>query len=312
MMTFSAGLLALAATIPAALVRGDLVTVNNPSAITDANNTAGTAIVAAAGRMPDLTAVRHFDNSWTGLSRDAMWDWRINITNITVPNTIQDLGKPNADYSQNKSVVNTQWQLNWPGVDRGDNYTLEEYLYRTYGEEAYMFVGAYHIYLPDNVISQYKSPNPDFNCSTILNATCIAGITSAAAAQQSINIAAIDGCMNVGSLVQTGATAVPIKASDANVTVDQFHPNNTFYSVISPEVMGGSDRELIRAAAALNILTLALHRPDNGAARSDAKVVCQVVGLEDGLAFAGAGVRLSAAASVAVLAFLGSLAFISL
>jgi hypothetical protein len=72
-------------------------------------------ISEAAGRQLNVTSAVTSTRTYNNIPE--IWTWRVNITEIAVPDQISDLGMPSANFSQGLHVANTQWQLEWPTDD---------------------------------------------------------------------------------------------------------------------------------------------------------------------------------------------------
>ncbi|KAF2845926.1 hypothetical protein T440DRAFT_482958 [Plenodomus tracheiphilus IPT5] len=72
-------------------------------------------IYEEAGQNPNASDIVTFAQSFNNTPED--WKWRINISEIAVPNDLNDLGLANANFSEGLHVVHTQWQLEWPGEE---------------------------------------------------------------------------------------------------------------------------------------------------------------------------------------------------
>jgi hypothetical protein len=72
-------------------------------------------VVTDAGCQPNGTSSIDFTRTFNNTPET--WNWRINTTELAVPFPVDDLGKPEANYSQGLKVANIQWQLQWPGSD---------------------------------------------------------------------------------------------------------------------------------------------------------------------------------------------------
>jgi hypothetical protein len=121
---------------------------------------------AAAGQTPNATdsvAFTHANETWT---------WRINVTDIRVPNTLSDLGTPDADFSKGYHVANTQYQVLWP--NSSDAQTLGEYI------SAPLSVGALAIPLAANLTAPYTATD-NGSCVSVLGGGCVDAIKRAIA-----------------------------------------------------------------------------------------------------------------------------------
>jgi hypothetical protein len=113
---------------------------------------------AAAGQTPDLSYSGSFGFA------NGSWTWGINITSLAVPDTLSDLGTPNASFSKGYRVAHTQYQLEWPG--------MSETLQGAYNTS--WTLAALSMHLPDNLTVQKGN-----SCPALLGSACVSAIVRA-------------------------------------------------------------------------------------------------------------------------------------
>jgi hypothetical protein len=123
-------------------------------------------VVADAGRQSNGTSSNDFTRTFNNTPET--WNWRINTTELAVPSPIDDLGKPEANYSQGLKVANIQWQLQWPGSDE-DGSSFQSFLK---ARNATASFEAVIVNLPDNITDGYKDED-NGSCKTILGEQCV-------------------------------------------------------------------------------------------------------------------------------------------
>ena len=119
-------------------------------------------VAEAAGRHPNATSSVTFTRAAS--SDTGSWGWRINVTEIAVPDQLANLGKSGASFSQGLHVANTQWQLDWPGDD--DNF--KAFLGKQ--NMSATFTG-YLANKPANVTDSYNEKD-NGDCKSILGDQC--------------------------------------------------------------------------------------------------------------------------------------------
>lgn len=125
---------------------------------------------AAAGRHPNATREVTFTRTLNSTSET--WTWRLNVTEIDLPNDVQNYGKPNQDYSKGYQVVNVQWQLDWPKSKDGSQQSLQSYLAET---EQQLYLGGLAYRFPMSVMANWTNPS-NGDCTSLLGEKCIAAI----------------------------------------------------------------------------------------------------------------------------------------
>lgn len=134
----------------------------------DFESKAGQAAAVAAGRTPNATSNVVFKALVDGTEQ--MFTWRVNITELTLPNDIQTFGQPSAtNFSKGLHAANTQWQLEWP--QGGSNRSLQSFL--SDNRQRTFFISAGINYAPVSITKSWTNPR-DGNCSSLLGATCVA------------------------------------------------------------------------------------------------------------------------------------------
>lgn len=130
-----------------------------------------TNMAISAGRHPNVTSSISFNHYYNG--RNETWDWRVNITELDIPNDIYNYGQSPANYSKGNRVANTQFELQWPGsADTTLNDLLSE-------RNLTIYFNAYQLVNLNNITSKYgKSQGGD--CSAVLGDKCAQSFVAAA------------------------------------------------------------------------------------------------------------------------------------
>ncbi|KAF1829643.1 hypothetical protein BDW02DRAFT_573779 [Decorospora gaudefroyi] len=122
-------------------------------------------VMEAAGRHPNATSTVTFARTFN--NEEENWTWRINITELNVPNSIYDLGMPEADFSEGLKFANVQWQLQWPGSESG-NSDIRSLLAE---RNATVMFGSIIYSLPANVTDSYSDDDKG-DCAPFLGEDC--------------------------------------------------------------------------------------------------------------------------------------------
>jgi hypothetical protein len=123
----------------------------------------------AAGRQPNVSDTVTFSRTHNGKAED--WTWRINITDLAIPDRTSDLGSSSASFSRGLHVTNTQWQLQWPG----SSDTLQTFLSERDMEVTF---NALSVLKPSNVTDAYNAEDKG-ECTKLLGSECTQSITKA-------------------------------------------------------------------------------------------------------------------------------------
>jgi hypothetical protein len=107
-----------------------------------------------AGRTPNQTSSASFE-SFNG----DQWSWTVNVTEAAVPYEFFN--------TSGLHVVNTQWDLQWPGGG-----SLQSYMARKGSNGTVCFSGA-QLTLPSNITDRYSGTG---NCSAVLGSECAASV----------------------------------------------------------------------------------------------------------------------------------------
>lgn len=145
----------------------------------------GLIVLQDAGRSPNATSSitfkRTYDNS------DEEWTWRVNTTEIAVPNRASDIGDENANDSQDLLVANTQWQLDWPADEK---VTLQELAERRNASIAFTALISNK---PSDITNRY-SIDDNGDCTSLLGEECIESLAAAATSGGSVIFSGLNGC----------------------------------------------------------------------------------------------------------------------
>jgi hypothetical protein len=144
----------------------------------------GEQVFEDAGRQPNATSSVTFKRTFERAEEN--WTWRINVTEVAVPNNLNDIGKESANYSQGLRVAHTQWQLEWPG----DEETLQDYLART---NRSIRISEMISDKPRNITDRYKDED-NGNCTSVLGDKCTRSLTLAASSSGSVSFSSVKDC----------------------------------------------------------------------------------------------------------------------
>lgn len=140
----------------------------------------------AAGRQPNATNSVTFMRTYNNTPET--WTWRINVTDMAIPNQISDLGSPSANFSQGLHVANTQWQLQWPGNSDSFQSFLRE-------RNVSVSFTALMTNKPSNITDRYNDAD-NGNCTNMLGDKCTQSLIQTAARGSPIGFATLEGCEN--------------------------------------------------------------------------------------------------------------------
>jgi hypothetical protein len=130
----------------------------------------------SAGQRPNWTDSVTF--SRVSNNTPETWTWRINITDLTIPNDISELGSSSASYSKGFHVANTQWQLQWPSSSGNSSEPSSSDNLLSFLSERNLDIAlnALSVFVPSNVTNQYNA-NDNGNCTSLLGSECTQAIT---------------------------------------------------------------------------------------------------------------------------------------
>ncbi|KAG4427513.1 hypothetical protein IFR05_017003, partial [Cadophora sp. M221] len=141
----------------------------------------------AAARSPNATSSISFNR--TDFNTVQEWAWRINITDVPLPNDFSDLGMSSANASENIHVVNTLFELQWPGASQ--NQSLQSYLQSI---NSSLLMTAVEISLPSSFTSSYSNQT-NGTCADILGNQCTQSLMTAASSMGAgFGTSGLDGC----------------------------------------------------------------------------------------------------------------------
>lgn len=155
----------------------------------------------SAGRQPNQTSSASFNFAPGNLSDSdsSTWIWRVNISEPALPD------------SQEIYVVNSEWDLQWPGAGTLHSFVDRADLNGSNGGGLCMHVA--EINLPSNITSRYAESDQG-NCSTVLGAACLEALMNAPSSggcAEPANLLSGDlpECMDTLALAQSGSTSNP-------------------------------------------------------------------------------------------------------
>jgi hypothetical protein len=126
-----------------------------------------------AGQHPNASTFVTFSRPYNNTPE--VWTWRVNISEIAIPDDLADLGQPFASFSENLHAANVQFQVDWPSEDD----TLQAFLTKRHMSVEFVTMIKH---LPFNVTDKYDLQNDaqDGNCANVLGQTCVDSITEMA------------------------------------------------------------------------------------------------------------------------------------
>lgn len=127
-------------------------------------NPGGRQIYEDAGRTPNATNDVEFKRTYE--NDEETWTWRVNISEVAVPDYPRELGRDDASYSMDRRVINTIWQLGWPETE--DDSFLDFLTSR----ETDVYFQARILVLPSNVTDKYDE-NDNGDCVPMLGEDCV-------------------------------------------------------------------------------------------------------------------------------------------
>jgi len=144
----------------------------------------------AAGRHPNATTSVTFQRKYNNTKEE--WTWRVNLTEIAVPDDISDLGSPSANFSRGLRVANTQWQLEWPGSsdDANNNNTFEAFLQERNLNASFTSLVVKH----SSKIANNYDDSDGGDCEKVLGKDCTKALTEAAFKDLTEQLSALAGC----------------------------------------------------------------------------------------------------------------------
>ncbi|KAK0113965.1 hypothetical protein ONS95_014209 [Cadophora gregata] len=236
------------------------------------NTPAAQEVFSSAGRNPVVSSSVSFNRTDFNSLQD--WTWRINITDVRLTNDFNDLGEPSANASENVHVVNSQYELLWPGATESENGTLESYL-RSINSS--LLMTAVEIVLPEKLTEKYET-GMNGSCADVLGSQCTQSLMEAAATmEQGFAMEGLAGCGDsIGKGVGIGGIGYEM-SPDSNSTTRQ---GDTLYYRTSAAFTGGNETLLNQAKSAVNILVLDIQaepRSEGTGSPGAPSVLCQVV-----------------------------------
>ncbi len=129
-----------------------------------------------------MTGLLTFTRQFNGTPEK--WTWRINITDIAVPDDVIDFGNSSANFSQGLHVSNIQRQLGWPGEDE----SLQQLVKR---RNVTMYFNTIIKSLPSNITRKYNDTG-DGDCAPILGPSCALYLANVVG--PSMSLSQVQGC----------------------------------------------------------------------------------------------------------------------
>jgi hypothetical protein len=186
--------------LAAAQINNGVAVVGVISAGGPSSANASTQATELAGRHPNGTTSIPFQRLVNDIQET--WSWRVNITDIAVPNEPTNLGMSSANYSEHLHMVNTQWELQWPD-DNNASESFTDYLERIDSRAEF---NAMILHLPSNITHAYSNQT-NGNCTTILGDDCVRSIESAASTGGYITTSDLTGCTSTLDVARPGTGA---------------------------------------------------------------------------------------------------------
>lgn len=131
----------------------------------------GLRLLRTAGLTANITDSIAFNRTYNGTEEE--WTWRINITDIAVPNNPFSFGFEDTSFSDGLRVANTQWQLVWgsPG-----HSTLDSLARSRDATIRFSFLISNK---PSSILEEYSSDDGG-DCAPILGEECTESLKRAA------------------------------------------------------------------------------------------------------------------------------------
>jgi len=225
-------------------------------------------LFTAAGRQPNDTSSATFNFAPSNLSdSDSSWTWRVNISEVAVP-----------DSSDGLQVVNTQWDLQWPGAGSLQSFVARAGLNGSEGGGLCLTVAEFDL-LP-NVTSRY-SESDQGNCSAVLGDQCAEKLRAVylngdcdkppAALPQTF-----EECMDVVSAADGHSHADPGTLIDGNFNQTIQSGDTVWYHTSSAVSQDNISAPYAEAESRLSILLLR-EISGTGEGSAAATMLCQVV-----------------------------------
>jgi hypothetical protein len=150
----------------------------------------------AAGRHPNATTSVTFQRKYNNTKEE--WTWRVNLTEIAVPDNISDLGDSSANFSKGLHIVNTQWQLEWPtsssnGGANSSNNTFEAFLQERNMNASFTSLVVKH----SSKIADDYDDDDNGDCKKVLGRDCAKALTDAVSKDLSEQLSALNNCKDV-------------------------------------------------------------------------------------------------------------------
>ncbi|KAI1567959.1 hypothetical protein PtrEW4_006717 [Pyrenophora tritici-repentis] len=228
------------------------------------------------GRYPDDTELVTFSRTYNGTQEE--WSWRTNVTNVPVPNEINQLGMKGADSSEGHQVVNVQWQLGWPN---DKNTSLQQYLVEKNMKASF---GAMISNKPINITKKYENDD-NGDCMPLLGEQCVQSLTESASKGDDIQFQGLEGCADSLELqgdgeVQSGTSWVidpagHMYSNSSDTSTLLYHNDTLLYrtSDIAP-----NSTQHAQALRAVQIFVMGFKYADGlPDGTSNATVLCRIV-----------------------------------
>jgi hypothetical protein len=209
------------------------------------SNTLAPGPVDKPAALQAFTTAGQSPNATSSLSFSQSWAWRINITDLAIPNSISDLGDPSASFSKGLRVTNTQWNLQWP--NNSSSPTLQSYLF---SQNLSLNIAALSLSLPSNL----SAPADNGSCTPLLGDACERAITSALTGGSPIQQAFPECASSIGinGFTQPGASGTRLRGG----VEPAVYSNSTVFYTTSKTYTRGESTEFDRAKGAVQILAL--------------------------------------------------------
>lgn len=167
-----------------ALAQDIRLPVSGPNKAGFAGTPNGLRVLETNGRTPNATTSVPFNRTYNGTIEQ--WRWRVNVTDIAVPDSISSIGRNDVNFTQGLRVANTQWQLEWPA---SVGQTLEGSLR---ARDGIAYFTALISNKPWSITDGYSDDN-DGDCAPILGEECVESLTEAAS-RGTVLFTGLEGC----------------------------------------------------------------------------------------------------------------------
>ncbi|CBX99621.1 hypothetical protein IAQ61_005125 [Plenodomus lingam] len=224
-----------------------------------------------AGYSPNASDVVTFTQNFNNTAEE--WTWRINVSEIAVPDNSQDLGLERANFSEGLHVAHTQWQLVWPGEE---DDLLSFVKSRSVDSARF---SAFMATVYSNITDRFEDSD-DGDCTPMLGERCVESIRNRAVnGEDEMAWSNLEGCESTfDARDQSTSRGISFSMNADDEGLVEWPRNGTLVFATSAAYGPGETAAYNQAIHALHILVMNYkygQGPVVGA--SNATVVCRVV-----------------------------------